>query len=145
MVFSESMKVNDKIATYDIANLSSGNYTNILKSVTENLDDYIGEKIHFVGYVFRAMDFTKDEFVLARDMVISPDNQTLVVGFLCKYKNAEKFKDKTWIEITGTIQKGEYHSEIPIIQIENIKEVEQPSDEFVYPPDDYYIPTSILF
>ena len=50
--------------------------------------------------------------------------------------------DNTWIEITGTIEKGDYHGDIPIIKVTSLKEVEKPIDEYVYPPDDTYIPTN---
>jgi len=119
-----------------------GNYTNILKSVHDNPDDYIGQKIKFSGYVYRVIDFTEKEFVLARNMVVSSDFQTVVVGFLCNYDKANTFDDGTWVEITGTIVKGKYHGEIPIIDVENMQKIEMPSDEYVYPPDDDYIPTS---
>lgn len=119
-----------------------GNYTNILKSVHDNPDEYIGQKIKFSGYVYRVIDFTEKEFVLARNMVVSSDFQTVVVGFLCSYDKAQDFEDGTWIEITGTIKKGIYHGEMPVIDIEKIQKIEKPSDEYVYPPDDDYIPTS---
>lgn len=121
-----------------------GNYTNILKSVHDNPDEYIGQKIKFSGYIYRVIDFTEKEFVLARNMVVSSDFQTVVVGFLCRYDKAKEFEDGTWIEITGTIKKGTYHGDMPIIDIENIQKTEKPSDEYVYPPDDDYIPTSSL-
>lgn len=69
-IFDKSVKVNDNINKPEISNLSVDNYTNILKSVCDNLEDYVGEKICFSGYVYRAMDFKDDEFVLARDMVV---------------------------------------------------------------------------
>jgi len=115
-----------------------------LKSVHDNPDEYIGQKIKFSGYVYRIIDFTEKEFVLARNMVVSSDFQTVVVGFLCNYDKAKDFEDGTWIEITGTITKGAYHGEMPIVDIENIQKTEKPSDENVYPPDDDYIPTSSL-
>jgi len=120
-----------------------GNYTNILKSVHDNPDEYLGQKIKFSGYVYRIIDFTEKEFVLARDMIISSDFQTVVVGFLCNYNNAKDFEDGTWVEITGTITKGTYHGQMPVIDIENIQKIKKPSDEYVYPPDDNYIPTSL--
>ena len=55
---------------------------------------------------------------------------------------AEKYKDGCWVEIEGTITKGEYHGEIPVIEIERIKETKTPNDEYVYPPDESYVPTS---
>lgn len=129
----------------EIANLSSDNYTNVLKSVHDNLDDYIGQKITFTGYVYRVYDFNETQFVLARNMIISQDKQTLVVGFLCDYKNASEFSDNTWVNITGTITKGDYHGEIPVIEITNMTQCEKPANEFVNPPDDTYIPTSALY
>ena len=75
-------------------------------------------------------------------MIVSSDFQTVVVGFLCNYNKAQNFEDGTWIEITGTIKNGTYHGKMPIIDVENIQKIEKPSDEYVYPPDDNYIPTS---
>ena len=40
----------------DVYNISSNNYTNILKSVHDNLDEHIGQKIHFVGFEYRVYD-----------------------------------------------------------------------------------------
>lgn len=137
--------VTDEIPVPDISNITASNYTNILKSVHDNLNEYIGQKIHFTGYVYRVYDFSETQFVLARNMVVSSDNQTLVVGFLCNYKNAKEFSDGSWVEITGKITKGDYHGDIPVIEIEQMKTCNKPDEEHVYPPDDMYIPTSALF
>ena len=77
-------------------------------------------------------------------MVVSSDFQTVVVGFLCSCDNASTFKDGTWVNLSGEITKGYYHGDIPIIKIEKIEEIEKPTDIYVYPPDDFYIPTSSL-
>ena len=77
-------------------------------------------------------------------MVVSSDFKTLVVGFLCSSDNAKNFKDGTWVNITGEITKGYYHGDIPIIKIETIEKTEMPRDNMVYPPDEFYIPTSSL-
>ncbi len=142
---NSSITVNDTITAPEIANITSQNYTNILKTVYDDLDTYIGQNISFCGYVYRVYDFESNQFVLARDMVISSDNQTLVVGFLCSCDNAKNFANGTWVEISGKITKGNYHGEIPLIDVSSIKEVDEPQDAFVCPPDSTYIPTSILF
>lgn len=133
------------INTPEILSISNNNYTNILKAVHDDLDNYVGQKISFTGYVYRVYDFSQTQFVLARNMIISSDNQTLVVGFLCNYKNANNFSDGTWVNISGKITKGDYHGTIPVIEIDDMKQCDKPSDEFVYPPDDTYIPTNALF
>ena len=123
--------------------ISTNNYTNVLKTVHSNINTYVGMKIKFTGFVYRLYDFTDDQFVLARQMIISSDMQAVVVGFLCHLTGANKYADGCWVEIEGTITKGDYHGEIPVIEIEEIREVKTPSDEYVYPPDETYVPTSV--
>lgn len=126
----------------DICNIETKNYTNVLKSVHDNIDDYIGMKIHFTGYIYTISDLSDRQFILARDMIISSDYQSVVVGFLCDYENAKDFENSSWVEITGEITKGDYHGDMPIVKITEMKKVDKPNEEFVYPPDESYIPTS---
>lgn len=145
-IYNNSFKVKDEIAEPDVMQLTAENYTNILKSVHDDIDSYVGKKICFTGYVYRVLDFKETEFVLARDMIISSDMQTLVVGFLCDCKNAKNFADESWVEITGEITQGSYHGDMPIIKVKDIKQIEKPKDNvYVYPPDDTYVPTSAMF
>ena len=127
-----------------ISKLTVNNYTNVLKTVHDNIDNYVGTKINFTGYVYRVLDLKDNQFILARDMVISSDHQTLVVGFLCECDKAKDFKDNSWVELTGEIIKGNYHGDMPIIKVTEIKTVDKPNEEFVYPPDESYIPTSVI-
>ena len=122
--------------------LTTRNYSNVLKTVHSDLDTYVGKKIQFTGFVYRLYDFSNEQFVLGRQMIVSSDMQAVVVGFLCHLNGADKYKDGCWVEIEGTITKGDYHGAIPVIEIEGIKEVKTPSDEYVYPPEETYIPTS---
>lgn len=133
-----------KSSNSDIIELTSNNYTNALKTVHENLDSYIDTNVKIRGYIYRVFDFTDTQFVIARNMIINSDNQAVVVGFLCNYDKAQNFENNTWVEITGTITKGNYHGEIPIIEINEINQVECPTDEFVYPPDDGFVPTNAI-
>ncbi|MCI8412220.1 MAG: hypothetical protein HFJ40_07355 [Clostridia bacterium] len=126
----------------NIAKIDSKNYTNILKVVHENIDTYVGKKINFTGYVYRVLDLNENQFVLSRDMVISSDYQSVIVGFLCEYNKAKDFEDNTWVEVTGEITKGDYHGDMPIIKVTDIKKVDKPNEEYVYPPDESYIPTN---
>ena len=84
----------------NISRLTSNNYTNVLKAVHENIDDYLGLKINFTGYVYRVLDLKENEFILSRDMIISSDYQSVIVGFLCEYDKAKDLSDNTWVEVT---------------------------------------------
>ena len=141
---NNSFKTNDTISKKDIYEITPSNYTNVLKSVHDDLNTYIGQKIKFSGFIYRMFDFTDKQFVLGRNMIISSDFQTVVVGFLCECNNSITFENNAWVEIEGTITKGDYHGEIPVIKIDKIEKIEKPSDEYVYPPDDSFVSTSTV-
>lgn len=135
-------KSNNSINSKTIIEPTNKDYASILQAVHNNIDSYIGQKIKFSGFIYRVYDLTQEQFVLGRNMIISSDFQTVIVGFLVHYKDAIKFRDNIWVEIEATISKGTYHgSDMPILEVNNIKEIEKPSDEYVYPPDENYIPT----
>lgn len=136
--------VKDKFEAKEVTEIQSENYTNILQAVHDNPDAYIGTKIKFTGYIYRLFDFNEKQFVMARDMFINEaKTQTVVVGFLCQYKDADNFEDGTWVNVTGIIEKGKYHNEeIPIINITDMEETAIPTDVYVNPPSDTYVPTS---
>lgn len=140
---NNSSSSNSCIPQNGVSQISAKNYTNILKTVHENIDSYIGKKICFTGYVYRVLDLEENQFVLARDMIINSNSQTVVVGFLCEYDLAKDFENDTWVTITGEITKGDYHGDMPIIKVTQITVVDKPTtEEYVYPPDDSYIPTA---
>ncbi len=139
---NDSISANQKNAIYE---LTPQNYTNVLQNVHEHIDNYVGQKINFSGYIYRLYDFSNEQFVLARNMVVTSDFQTVVVGFLCHSTLANNFEDNTWVEIIGTITKGDYYGEIPIIEIEDIKKMDTPpQEEYVYPPDSSFVATSTV-
>ncbi len=144
-IFTQTVRVKDTIPEPDVCIVNTENYTNILKTVHDDLDTYVGQKIRCTGYIYRVSDFSNTQFVIARDMIISSDLQTLVVGFLCNSKEVSNLPDKTWVEITGTITRGDYHGDIPVIEISELKQVNKPEDFYVYPPDENYVPTAVLF
>ena len=48
------------------------------------------------------------------------------------------------MEIEGTITKGYYHSEIPVLKITKINKTDCPENPYVYPPDSGYVKTESL-
>jgi putative membrane protein len=129
----------------EIAYLTDENYTNVLKEVHENLDDYIGQQICYTGYVYRVPEIEDNQFILARDMMLENSNQTVVVGFLCSLQNAQEFENYSWIKITGTIEKGYYFGDIPCINISEIEKVSQPENCIVESPNENFIETSVIY
>ena len=143
-IITKSTNSSSSCESNDIIEITSNNYTNVLKAVHDDIDTYTGKKIKFTGFIYRVYDLTDTEFILARNMIISSDNKAVVVGFLCNYDNAQSFNNNTWVEITGTIAKGNYHGDMPIINVTEIKNTTCPNDELVYPPDDSFVPTNTI-
>ena len=113
--------------------LTNENYTYILKDCHENISKYIGKSITMSGYIFRIDDFTENQFVTARNMLIN-DTEAQIVGFLCSSNEIKNYENNIWIEVTGIITKGNYHGEMPILEVSKITKINTPDDIFVYPP-----------
>lgn len=128
-----------------IFDIKSNQYTNVLKEVHDNLNNYIGKKLSFTGYVYKIDYLAENQFVLARNMIINSVSQTVVVGFLSEYDDIDKFENYSWVKVSATIQKGYLDGEIPILRVDSIEKTEKPEEEFVYPPDDTYVPTCATF
>lgn len=144
VIFNNFFKTNDDYLANATFELTTQNYTSVLQNVHNDIDTYVGQKIKFIGYVYRMYDFTDEQFVLARDMIVSSDFQTVVVGFLCHSEIAKNFETGRWVQVEGTITKGYYYGDMPIIEVEKIEQVEEPTDEYVYPPDDSFVTTSTV-
>ena len=113
--------------------MNSENYTTILRDSHQNISKFVGKKIITSGYVFRADNFEKNRFVIARDMIVG-ESEASIVGFLCEYEHATDFENNVWVEAHGTISLGNYYGPMPIIKIDTIKKITTPNDVFVYPP-----------
>ena len=142
---NQSFTVSDTIRSTEIFEVTENNYANILKAANEDIDSYIGCKVHITGYVYRLLDFKENQFVIARNMVISEDMQSLIVGFLCEYDNAMDFEDGAWVDIVGEVKKGDFNGEIAMLNIISIERTEEPENPYVSMPDDTYIPTANMF
>lgn len=94
------------------------------------------------GYVYRINYLGKNQFVLARNMIINSASQSVVVGFLSEYEKINDIDNLSWVKVTGTIEKGNLGGEIPVIKVTKLELTDKPKEEFVYPPDDTYVQTS---
>ena len=113
--------------------LDENNFTATLKNVHDNIDCNVGKTIKLSGFVFRLPDFRSNYFVCGRNMLLDDDEK--VVGFLCTYNGDIEVADGQWIEITGTIVKGYYTTDMPVIEIESINKITAPTNTFVKTPD----------
>lgn len=120
--------VNSNISNYDFE-LNDENYTEILKTIHENIDQNLGKTIHITGFVYRMPDFKENYLVCGRNTI--SNNEDKVAGILCDYSEAKSIVDNEWVEITGVIIKGNYNGDMPIIKVGSLKKVTAPANTFV--------------
>lgn len=122
------------IAHSNTITMTNENFTSILKEYHDNPYKYEGKRIKTSGYIFRAADFSNNQFVIARDMWLD-ENTSHIVGFLCELGNICTYKDDTWVSAEGVIYVGNYHGPMPIIKIDKIEQTEKNDSPFVTPPE----------
>lgn len=128
---SKMLNTNQK-SSFDYV-LNNENFTQVLKTVHDDIDANVGKTIKLSGFVFRLPDFRANYFVCGRNMMFEGEEK--VVGFLCTYDQEVSLSDSEWIEITGTIINGYYTTDMPVIKVESIKKITAPANTFVKTPD----------
>lgn len=131
------IKNNSKISNNsNLLKIDTENFTTFLSDCHENIPNYLNKKIHISGYIYRMNDFNKNQFVIARTMLINDSKNSLIVGILCSYNKAYEFADYDWVELTGIIEEGYYNGKLPCIKVENINKIKPPENSYVKEPID---------
>lgn len=125
-----------EVSSDSVTNISSSNFTTFLKDAHENISSYVGKRFSISGYVYRMPDFTEDEFVIARTMIINSNQNAnaVIVGLLANSSEVRNFKNNDWVSCIGTIKKGTYKGDMPVLVVDKITKIEVPEDDFVYLP-----------
>lgn len=111
---------------YDI---TEKNFISEIKKIHDNIDENIGKTIKVSGFVYTMPDFKEGFFICGR--YIDMDNKTQVAGYLCNYVGEATVQENEWIEVTGSIIKGDYNGEIPVIKVNKITKIPAPANMYV--------------
>lgn len=98
-------------------------------------DAWVGKKITARGAVWKDTEFFgKDQFAVARMMMICCAADMQPVGILVKWKGIHALKDGEWVEVTGTLSKQPYKDTFdPLIVAESVKTIAVPQNVYIYP------------
>lgn len=118
-----------------VIRMNSDNYYNCLCELNDNLDQYIGLPIEVEGFVFKDNDdFTDNEFVPARLMMVCCAADMQLVGLLCQYDQTSRLEADSWVKVSGTIQKAKIDGQtVPGIIAQNVVSAKEPDETYVYP------------
>lgn len=109
--------------------ITDDNFITNIEKIHNNIDENIGKTIKVSGFVYTMPDFKDGFFICGR--YIEMDNETQVAGYLCNYIGETTLEENEWIEITGSIIKGDYNGEIPVIKINTITKIPAPANMYI--------------
>ncbi len=101
----------------------------------ENLDTYLGKTVRFTGEVYKPKRGRGDVFVPGRLAMTCCAADIQFVGFPCKWEDARKLKEKSFVDVTAKVGKAmskEYGREAPVLYAESVKAAAPPTEEVVY-------------
>lgn len=110
-------------------NISDENFLSTLEKLHGNIDENIGKTVKVSGFVYKLADLNKDFFICGRYTV--NENETKVAGYMCNYTSELELIENEWIEIEGTIIKGNYNGNIPVIKVDKVTKIIAPANTYV--------------
>lgn len=119
--------------------VDTNNFTNISDDMCYNdPDKYKGKTIEITGFIYRDETIAKNEFVVARLMIICCTADAEVTGVLCDWTNSPSLQNDQWVKVTGKIdtEKHKFVGEektIDVVRVENVVSIDKPVNQYIYP------------
>ena len=92
---------------------------------------YKGKTVEFTAMVLKSSNFPKNYFVPGRMAMTCCEADMTFLGFMCKWKDAEKYKTKEWVKVrakVGVEYQRDYHGEGPVLYAENVEKAAEIKD-----------------
>ena len=100
----------------------------------DNLDRYLGKTVKFVGMVLKPREFPQNYFVPGRMAMTCCADDMAFLGFACEYDKAYELVEKSWVEVTATVDKEyrpEFRAEGPVLRAVSVVATKKPKDEII--------------
>lgn len=100
----------------------------------DNLDRYLGKTVKFVGMVLKPKEFPQNYFVPGRMAMTCCADDMAFLGFACEYDKAYELVEKSWVEVTATVDKEyrpEFRAEGPALRAVSVVATKKPKDEII--------------
>lgn len=125
-----------QLAQNPIVEMTNYIFSVYYEDINNNLSQYQGKKIRLSGFVLKETDLLENQFVISRFLITHCVADASIIGFLTEMPEAASLQEDSWIEAEGTIDIGYYNGvELPIIKIEQWKNIQEPAEPYIYPID----------
>lgn len=136
-------RMNEAMSQYDheqTLKLNDQNFLTVAELIYNYPSDFVDKEISFKGFVFHdPVDQDSNHFFVFRFGILHCVADAGVFGFLCvptdEQTETTDLKNNFWVEIKGKIEQQYYEpfkSNLPVIQIQEMKKIKQPSNPYVY-------------
>ena len=92
---------------------------------------YKGKTVEFTAMVLKSPKFPKGQFVPGRMAMTCCEADMTFLGFMCKWKDAEKYKTKEWVKVCAKVDveyQRDYHGVGPVLDAENVEKAAEIKD-----------------
>ena len=94
-------------------------------------EKYDGKTMRFKAMAYTGGRLPKGYFVPGRMAMTCCEADMTFLGFMCKWKDAEKYKTKEWVKVrakVGVEYQRDYHGEGPVLYAENVEKAAEIKD-----------------
>jgi putative membrane protein len=124
----------EELYAQDVIYVEDDNFLDIMTVLDIYIDDFIGKRVVMKGFVYREPGVKMDELVVARFSMTCCTADSAVYGLLVKGEDTRNYENDTWIEVVGVVSDAEFNNWIiPILLVEDVYEIEEPENPYVYP------------
>ena len=116
----------------DIIEIDDRDYALWYRDISENMSDYDGMRVSFVGVVAADGKLPKGAFFLGRHVMTCCEADISYHGLLCVASQPVSLKTYDWIRVTGKIkiEKSRFYTgRGPVIYVDSITPAEQPDPQ----------------
>ena len=101
----------------------------------ESTARYEGKKVRYTAMVYKQRGLRRNEFILGRMAMngctdpscVDPTCNEVLLGYLCKFKNAYALKNMQWVTVTASIKKefvSAYGEDGPVLYVDSVEDAE---------------------
>lgn len=93
-----------------------------------------GQKANVIGFVYHDSRLAKDEFLVGRFALSCCVADATAIGMIVKSEKSASFADNSWVRVAGTVSAAQIDGKnIPSITAEEIDQVSEPEQPYLYP------------
>ena len=142
VVFEDSQGEIDEIFEEDLPyelntdhiDLTDTSYGIWYLDMMDHMERYEGKTVSFLAMALVPPRFPKEFFVPGRMAMTCCADDMAFIGFPCKYADAAKLKDKSWVTVKAKVTRGfwpDYKGEGPILEAVEVTPAAKPKEEVI--------------